>query len=126
MTANERIMQMLSAANVEFPLMPEADARAARCAAFAKHAYEEVTGKKSDGTDVSGGELVSAITQYGVHLVDLIDRLEWALDNALHMNALFNKQFVELENFTIAMDRKTGRTGIRAKIGSRKTGRRKS
>ena len=126
MTANERIMQMLSAANVEFPLMPEADARAARCAAFAKHAYEEVTGKKSDGTDVSGGELVSAITQYGVHLVDLIDRLEWALDNALHMNALFNKQFVELENFTIAMDRKTGRTGIRAKIESRKTGRRKS
>lgn len=118
MTADERIFHLLAQAGVDFPTMPEdPEKRQARCSDYAHYVYQAVTGRedKDDG-NVMADQLIGAMAVYGVHMTDLVDRLEWALENALAANRALGGRLDRAELFGKAIKKKAGRkTGKRGR-----------
>lgn len=88
MTANERLEAILEKAHNTITDLPELDEHAyspESCADFAATALTQVYHFKFPETEdqikIPTPNLINALCIYGLHLVDIIDRFDWALDN---------------------------------------------
>ena len=92
-------MQLLARAANEYPETPTKEAMQNRSAAYAYHAYGQMFGEPDVDNPIDGEKMLEAALMYGVHLVDLLDRMEWALDNALAANAALQKSASNVQGF---------------------------
>lgn len=84
--ADIRIEKLLAHAGNTMTDLPELSGAQDRCSAYLMNAYDKVYGDQSPDNPIDGMKMMEASALYGVRLVDIIDRLEWALDSALLAN----------------------------------------
>ena len=86
MNCDERIMKLLDRAHLDYPDPVSRQNMEKQAGAYAYYAYERMYGEPDAEHPIDGEKMLEAALMYGVHLVNLIDKMEWALDNALAAN----------------------------------------
>lgn len=86
MNCDERIMKLLDRAHLDYPDPVPRQKMEQQAAAYAYYAYERMYGEPDAEHPIDGEKMLEAALMYGVHLVNLIDKMEWALDNAMIAN----------------------------------------